>query len=225
MFLIVTRFGNTIFYALQWMWNGLSLIPSLWRLFKLRPPRVTFFGGSKFPLSDQYAQQARLLAQQCVQNGMTIITGGGGGIMQAAALGANRAKHRIENEMGITISGLQEYQFWPAHEYLIRVNNLIIRKWLMLNFSAACVVFPGGVGTYNEFAEILTLIDMNLFPSMVVVLYGKEYWESFLKWIADEGVSHGLVRESILKSFVLVDTPHEALTQLRKICIDHCAIN
>lgn len=216
MFLIFVRIGKTIFYALHWAWNGLMLIPSLWQLFKLHPPRVTFFGGGRLPLTNQYAQQARFLAQQCVQNGMTIITGGGGGIMQAAALGATHAKNNIANEMGITISGLPEYQLWPAHEYLIRVNNLIIRKWLMLNFSAACIVFPGGVGTYNEFAEILTLIDMNMFPSMEIILYGKQYWEPFLKWIADEGVSHGLVHKNILKSFVLVDTPEQALAQLKK---------
>lgn len=222
MFEWLARLGNTIKYTARWVWNGVTLLPSLWRLFKLRPPRVTFFGGGRLALTDRYAQDAHTLANQCVHYGMTIITGGGGGIMQAAALGAEKTKQEIEHTIGITITGLPEYQLWPAYDYLVRVDNLVVRKWLMLNFSAACVIFPGGVGTYNEFAEVLTLIDMNLLPSIPIILYGKEFWEPFLTWMANDGVQRGFVKATILESFTLVNTPQEALNQLETICNHNC---
>ncbi len=206
----VTRFCLTMKYSFFWVRRGLALIPVLWRIFALREPRISFLGGGRLSLDDQYARQARALARLCVQHGMSIITGGGRGIMQAAALGAQDAGKKKLRSIGVGLVGVDEGLAPVSGGMLVRVDNLIMRKWLMINFSSVHVIFPGGVGTQNEFTELLALIDMKLLHRLPVVLFGKEYWQPLLDWMRQEGVAHGVVAPEVLNFFILVDDVEEA---------------
>lgn len=206
----VTRFCLTIKYSFFWVWRGLTMIPILWRIFALREPRISFLGGGRLALTDHYAQQARALARLCAQHEMSIITGGGRGIMQAAALGVQDAGKKKLTSIGIGLTGVDESVAPVSGGMLVRVDNLIMRKWLMINFSSVHVIFPGGVGTQNEFTELLALIDMNLLHRLPVILFGKEYWQPLLDWMRHEGVAHGVIRPEVLNYFILVDQVEEA---------------
>lgn len=213
----LTRILWTVYYAFYWIGRGFLLLPNLWQLFRLRAPRVTFFGGAKVALTDRYALDARLLAKKCVENGISIITGGGAGIMEAAALGAQDARPRGVRCLGVGVLGFQE-SVAPVYKTFIRVKHLIERKWLMIHFSQTCVVFPGGVGTYNEFAEVLTLIDMELVRHVPFVLYGKDYWQPILTWVKDVGVKQGFVDKQLINYVVLVDDVDTAFEWIKRAC-------
>jgi len=207
----------SIYYGFYWTGRGLLLMPSLWRIFKLRFPRVTFFGGAKVSLTDRYAMEARLLAKKCVEHGISIITGGGSGIMEAVALGAQESSPQHVKCLGVGVSGAQEV-VPSVYKAFIRAKNLIERKWLMIHFSQTCVVFPGGVGTYNELAEVLTLIDMELLRHMPFVLYGKEYWQPILTWVKELGIKQGFVDPELINYIVLVDDVDTAFEWIKRAC-------
>ena len=217
MFTLLRRILYTAYYFLYWIWRGILLLPNLWQLFRLCTPRITFFGGSKVALTDRWALDARALAKKCVEHNISIITGGGLGIMEAAALGALDVQpHKIAC-VGVGIEGLKDYVS-PAHKSFIRVKNLIERKWLMFHFSCTCVIFPGGVGTYNEFAEVLTLIDMEIVRRVPFILYGKEYWQPVLVWVKETGVAQGLINKELLNYIVLVDDVDTAFNWITRAC-------
>lgn len=214
----IKRVAYTGYYFCYWLWRGVLLLPSLWQVFRLCAPRVTFFGGARLSLEDRYARDAHVLAKRCVDSGMSIITGGGGGIMEAAARGAQEAAPRCVSALGIGLEGLEEGRTPVAYKAFIRVKNLIERKWLMIHFSETCIVFPGGVGTYNELAEVLTLIDMEVLRHVPFILYGKEYWDPVLKWMKETGAARGLVAHDLLNYVVLVDDVDTAFAWIERAC-------
>lgn len=217
MFGFIRRIAYTIYYFFYWIWRGILLLPGLWQIFRLRTPRVTFFGGGKVALTDRWALDARALAKKCVEHDISLITGGGFGIMEAAALGAQDASRRGVQCLGIGVFGVDPC-VPKIYEAFVRVKQLIERKWLMLHFSCTCVVFPGGVGTYNEFAEILTLIDMELMRRVPFILYGKDYWQPVLTWVKENGVAQGLVSPELINYIVLVDDVDAAFNWINRAC-------
>jgi uncharacterized protein (TIGR00730 family) len=200
-----------------WLWRGLLLLPGLWRVFRLAEPRITFFGGAKVKLTDRWALDARALAKKCVEHNITLITGGGPGVMEAAVLGAKDAQPRKCNCLGISLTGISESRP-AAYESFVKVRLLIERKWLMINFSCTCVVFPGGVGTFNEFAEVLELIDLELIHRTPFILYGKDYWQPVLTWVKDVGVAERLIVRDLLNYIILVDDVETAFAWIKRAC-------
>ena len=211
------RLGLTIYYFFYWIGRGIILLPNLWQLFQLRSPRVTFFGGARVALTDKWALDARALAKKCVEHNISIITGGGSGIMEAAALGAQDANPAHVECLGVGLEGLREC-VPPVYKSFIRVKQLIERKWIMIHFSQTCVVFPGGVGTYNELAEVLTLLDMEMLRHVPFILYGSAYWQPVLTWMKETGIAKGLIASELLKYVVLVDDVDTAFTWIARAC-------
>lgn len=205
-------------HNLYWFWQNIQLVPVMWRFSALKPPHITFFGGGRLSPSDRYVHDAQRLARMCVEHGMTIITGGGRGIMEAAAQGALDAGCVRTSNIGISLSGIDVGYKPHDHSVLVRVDNLVVRKWLMTHFSLACVVFPGGVGTQNEFAELLTLFDLGLLERIPVVLYGREYWHPLVEWIVKDGIARGFVGSEITHMFVQADSVEEAFGCLQGFC-------
>lgn len=211
------RIGLTGYYFFYWIGRGIKLLPNLWQLFRLPAPRVTFFGGGRLALTDPWALDARALAKKCVEHNISIITGGGSGIMEAAALGAQDARPRRTECLGVGLEELPEH-VPPVYKSFIRVKHLIERKWIMIHFSQTCVVFPGGVGTYNELAEVLTLLDMEMLRHVPFILYGSVYWQPVLSWMKDTGIAKGLIASELLKYVVLVDDVDTAFAWILRAC-------
>ncbi len=184
------------------LWYG------VWRLAGLTQPIITIFGASRLPETDRYFRQALILAGRFAQNNVSVLTGGGQGIMEAASCGAEKigGKGRV---IGIGVSELKEKPNPCVQEY-IELRYFFARKWLLVRYSQAYVFFPGGYGTLDELTEILTLMQVKQVPRRPIVLFGSEYWEPFMNWLQHEAVKHGTIEKENLLLFTVTDDLDQA---------------
>lgn len=182
-----------------------QLLYGMWRIGKLNPPFISIFGGARLLQSDYYAQKAHELAQQLVNANISVLTGGGPGIMEAANCGAIYANRGTGRSIGIGVRDLAEAQNICVQEFIL-LNEFWARKWLLTRYSSAFIVFPGGFGTLDELGEVLTLIQTNKLAQVPIVLVGTEYWKPFMSWCIDEALHHGLVKQREIDLFLVTDS-------------------
>ena len=201
--------GNLIAVSFQ-------LIYGFWRLTGVKGPFVTIFGSARLPQNDPYAKQAHELANMFVESDISVLTGGGPGIMEAASCGA-LAVGKKNRSIGIGVTELGEGVNPCVQEY-IELKYFFARKWLLTNYSVGFIVFPGGFGTLDELGEILTLIHTKKLPKVPIVLFGQEYWDYFMKWLEKDALVHGAITEKDLKLFRVTDDIDETFTIIHDFC-------
>ena len=158
-------------------------------------PAVSIFGSARTSSSDPMYQVAQLLAARISDEGFTVITGGGPGIMAAANRGAKEAEG-VSVGLGIDLPheiGVNEYVDLPAY-----FRYFFVRKTMFVKYAQAFVIFPGGFGTFDELFESLTLVQTDKIDHFPIILYGSEYWQGLLDWIRTEVVPAGNVSEKDL---------------------------
>jgi uncharacterized protein (TIGR00730 family) len=196
----------------------LQLIYGVWRVSKLSHPIISIFGSAKVAQTDKYAQEANQVAVWLGEEGISVLTGGGPGIMEAANCGAIRPTRKGDvKSIGIGVRGLNEPQNVCVEEYF-ELDYFFARKWLLTQYSTGFIIFPGGFGTLDELSEVLTLIQTKQMKRVPIVLVGKEYWRPFMQWITDEAVPHGLVTSEQVKLFSVTDDPYKAFCFVRGEC-------
>ncbi len=196
----------------------IQIVYGVWRISKLSFPIVSIFGGSKLAQKDKYAHEANQIAAWFVENEISILTGGGPGIMEAANCGAFRSHHKKDiHSIGIGVKGLNEPKNLCVEEYF-EVNYFFARKWLLTQYSIGFIVFPGGLGTIDELSEVLTLIGTSQMKKVPIVLIGKDYWHPFMQWIKDQAYAHGFISEENLQLFKLTDDPYKAFCFIKGEC-------
>ena len=151
-----------------------------------------------------------------VEDDISVLTGGGPGIMEAASCGAVPTKG-TGRSMGIGVKDLGEGKNPCVQEYFI-LNYFFARKWLLTHYSKAFVVFPGGFGTLDELAEILTLIQTKQLARAPIILIGKEYWAHFMIWVKGEALKHGTVVQEDINLFSVTDNLEEAFCIAKGAC-------
>ncbi len=175
---------------------------------------VTFFGSARSKSSNKYYKEARNLAYQLSKKGYSIVTGGGGGIMEAANKGAYEAKGV---SIGINIDLPMEQKINKYAKENISFRYFFTRKMMLTFASQAYVFFPGGFGTLDEFFEVITLIQTEKIKKIPIVLMHKEYWSPLLKWIENTAYKKN---KSICKKDMdlhyLADNVKQALDYLEK---------
>lgn len=177
---------------------------------------VTFFGSARFESENQWYQEAQKLAGLLAQEGFTIITGGGPGIMEAGNKGALKAGGE---SVGINIQLEKEQRTNSYVKRSIGLHYFFTRK-VMLSYSAwAYVFFPGGFGTLDEFFELVTLVQTKKINSNIpIVIIGREYWSGLLDWIDKTVFKKNLaIDKEDMKIYKLADTAEEAF-QIVKSC-------
>lgn len=207
-------------------WNFLrvfvQIICGAWRVSKLPQPIISIFGSSRTPQEDEYSQEANKVAALLVAEGISVLTGGGPGIMEAANCGAvlKGGKPTITS-IGIGVRGLdyamKESKNSCVQEYF-EMDYFFARKWLLTQYSSGFIVFPGGFGTLDELSEVLTLIQTQKLKKVPIVLMGKEYWKPFMTWINDEMLFHGLITKEHLELFKITDDSYKAFCFVRGKC-------
>lgn len=187
-----------------------------WRVFGLDTPLVTIFGGSRVVKENIYFTEAMKLAARFADEGISVLTGGGPGIMEAVSCGITHEKKARGKTMGIGVRHLESKN--PCVEIYFELDYFFARKWLLTHYSDAFIIFPGGFGTMDEFFEIITLIQTKQSRRVPIVLLGTEYWKPLMAWISEEAIRHGLIPPADLELFTVTDDLERAFCTVRDEC-------
>lgn len=177
---------------------------------------VTFFGSARTKKTDIYFKKARELAQKLGKAGMSIVTGGGPGIMEAANQGAVEGRAR---SAGINIylgNGERRNKYVKEG---IGCYYFFNRKVLLAYAAEAYVFFPGGYGTLDEFFEICTLIATKKIDKKIpVICVGKEFWSPLVNWFEKTLIKkHRSLSSHELDIFTITDSTDEAYRTIRRV--------
>jgi len=181
----------------------------------LKKKSATIWGATRLSEDDYYYQEARKMGSLLSQEGYTVITGGGPGIMEAA----NRGAYENNGEsVGINIQ-LPEVQ--RSNQYInksIGFYYFFTRKVMMSMASSVYVFFPGGYGTLDEFFEMITLAQTNkLSHKVTIIVVGRDYWQPLFNWLEKEVYQkRNAVNKEDLNIFKLVDSAQEAIKIIKK---------
>ena len=172
------------------------------------PPAVAIFGSARTQPGSPGYELGQAIASILAQNGYSIITGGGPGIMEAANKGAAEAGAA---SVGLNIELPLEQKPNIYGNKLLNFRYFFVRKVMFVKYSIAFVILPGGFGTLDELFEAITLIQTRKIKPFPVILVGKEYWKGLLDWIGDTLLREKMIAVEDLDILKTVDTPEEVL--------------
>lgn len=176
-------------------------------------PCVTVFGSARFKEDHEFYIKAREIGAGLSKLGFAVMTGGGPGIMEAANRGAFEANGK---SIGCNIVLPHEQKENPYLHTWVDFRYFFVRKTLLIKYSYAFVIMPGGWGTMDEMFEALTLIQTGKINEFPVVLFGKEYWKNLIELI-DDMVKYETISPAELKDYLLItDSVDEAMEHIRK---------
>lgn len=173
-------------------------------------PCITVFGSARFDETHKYYKAAREFGKRISELGFTTLTGGGPGIMEAANRGA------FENggeSVGCNIKLPFEQKPNPYVQTTLTLNYFFIRKVVLVKYSYAFIIMPGGFGTMDEFFETLTLVQTKTINDFPIVLFGKEYFTPLMEYI-EFMVKDGTISPEDLKLVLLTDDIEEAVQHI-----------
>lgn len=179
-------------------------------------PCVTIFGSARFKEGHPDYQQARELGAAIAKLGFTVMTGGGPGIMEAANRGAREAGGR---SLGCNITLPMEQTHNPYLDAWVNIRYFFVRKVLLVKYSYAFIVMPGGFGTLDEFFEAITLIQTNKISKFPVVLFDKEFHKPLIDHIEKMKSEHTISPEDF-NLFLFTDSVEEAVEHIREKAIN-----
>src|SRR5882762_8940620 len=167
---------------------------------------VSIFGSARSAPSDPDYKAAQETAALLAHAGLSVITGGGPGNMEAANRGAFEAGGV---SVGCNIELPFEQKGNPYQTLSLKFKYCFVRKMMFVKYSEAFIIFPGGFGTLDELFEALTLIQTKKIRDFTVVMYGTRYWGGLMDWIRDFALRENKISESDLHLLHLTDSPAE----------------
>ncbi|WP_457599891.1 LOG family protein [Hydrogenivirga sp.] len=180
-------------------------------------PAVTFFGSSRSNERDKYYKLAYETAFNLGKLGYTIITGGGPGIMEAANRGAHDSG---TTSVGLNIEIPREQHPNKYQNLSLKFDYFFVRKVMLLKYSLAYVIFPGGFGTFDELFEALTLIQTGKSYRFPLILFGSEFWAPLLSYMENVMVKFGTIDEGDIKLMSLTDDPMGVVDMVYKRSVE-----
>ncbi len=179
-------------------------------------PCVTVFGSARVKIDSPYYDLARKMGAGIARLGFTVMTGGGPGIMEAANRGAKEIGGR---SVGCGIELPHEQAMNAYLDRSVTMHYFFVRKTLLLKYSYAFVVMPGGAGTLDEFSEALTLIQTGKIKNFPIVVMGTEYWRG-LSQLTEKMAGAGMIDREDLKLIYATDSVDEAIEHIRSKAIE-----
>jgi len=166
-------------------------------------PTVTIFGSARTKKSDPFYKKAHKLSSMLAARGFNIMTGGGPGIME----GANRGAHEYEDveSIGLNIDLPFEQTSNPYTTKELSFDYFFSRKVMLVKYSIAYVIFPGGYGTLDELFEALTLIQTRKVTGVKVFIVGVDYYKPLMEFIKNQMFENNMIDEEDIGMLMLTD--------------------
>lgn len=172
-------------------------------------PAIACFGSARTKVDDPYYAKGEQLGRDLVRAGFAVITGGGPGAMEAVNKGAAQADG---TSVGLGIELPFEQGVNAYVNIGINFRYFFARKTMFVKYSQGFVVMPGGLGTFDELFEALTLAQTKKVTSFPVVLIGVDYWSGLLDWLRGTVLADGKISEADLDMLTLTDDVDEAVS-------------
>jgi uncharacterized protein (TIGR00730 family) len=182
------------------------------------PPCVTVFGSARFGEDNRWYKLAREVSAGIAREGFTIMTGGGPGIMEAANRGA-RDVGGLSVGCNITLPHEQKHN--PYLDRFVEFRYFFVRKVMLVKYSHAFVVMPGGFGTMDELFEAATLIQTGKIQDFPLVLMGVDYWRPLLDFLRTSMVGERTISPADLDRILVTDDVAEAVAYVKAGAMRH----
>jgi len=197
-----------------------------WRIFKIMGefvdgiealhdigPAVSIFGSARVKPSHPYYKKAEVTAAILARHNYAVITGGGGGTMEAANKGASEAGG---TSVGLNIILPHEQEPNPYTNVSLEFKYFFIRKVMFVKYATAYIIMPGGLGTLDELFEAVTLIQTQRIKFLPVILLGSEYWSGLIDWIKERLLGEKMISDKDIDIMKIMDDPEEIPDYLRQ---------
>jgi uncharacterized protein (TIGR00730 family) len=169
---------------------------------------VSLFGSARTKQGTDEYELAERIGANLAGAGYAVITGGGPGIMEAANKGAAQAGG---TSVGLGIELPFEQKMNDHIDIGLEFRYFFVRKTMLVKYSQAFLIFPGGFGTADEMFEALVLIQTGKIENFPVILYGREYWRGLVDWLRGTVLAGGKIADADLRLMPLADSPEEAV--------------
>lgn len=169
-------------------------------------PSVSIFGSARTSPEHPYYKLTIDIARELSDSGFSVVSGGGPGIMEAANKGAFEGK---SPSIGLNIMLPHEQAGNPYQDISLTFRHFFSRKVMFVKYASAYVVLPGGFGTLDELAEILTLVQTKKSRRIPIILVHRPFWEGLLNWFATTMVDEGVINKEDLNLIQIIDEPKQ----------------
>lgn len=174
-------------------------------------PCVTVFGSARLPPGHRYYEMARQMGHDLAETGFAVMTGGGPGLMEAANLGAREAGG---TSIGVNIRLPHEQKLNEYVDVSVEFRYFFVRKVMLVKYSSAFVVMPGGFGTMDEIFETATLIQTRTIQDFPVILMGSDYWSPLIDFLRETSIVEGTISLEDLGQLTITDSPDRAIDEI-----------
>ncbi|HMG67709.1 MAG TPA: TIGR00730 family Rossman fold protein [Chitinophagaceae bacterium] len=198
-------------YELGFAWKVFKEFIRAFRTLHFVGPCIAVFGSARFNEHDFFYEKAREFGKKIAAIGFTTMTGGGPGIMEAANRGAFETGGR---SVGCNIQLPFEQKANPYVQTSITFEHFFVRRTMLIKYSYAFIIMPGGFGTMDEFFETITLIQTKSITQFPIVLFGKEYYKDLMETI-EAMATHGTIATEDLKLVLVTDNVEEAMNHIQ----------
>lgn len=177
---------------------------------------ISVFGSARIKPGNPYYEIAQEVGKRLAQAGLTLIAGGGPGLMEAANKGAYNAGGQ---SIGLNIRLPHETTNNPYQTHSLQFEYFYSRKATFFMHSTAYIALPGGFGTLDELFEVLTLVQTGKVPPAPIVLIGTQFWGGLIQWIREQLQNRGLIGPSDLDLITLTDDLDVVMHHIHECCV------
>jgi uncharacterized protein (TIGR00730 family) len=174
-------------------------------------PSVSIFGSARTRPDHPYYKLAEEIAHELSNAGFSVVTGGGPGIMEAASKGAYEGK---SPSVGLNIQLPFEQIGNEYQDIELSFRHFFSRKVMFVKYASAYVVLPGGFGTLDELAEILTLVQTKKSRKIPIILVVSSFWDKLIDWFRTTLVAEGTIKEKDLELITILDDPKKIVSTI-----------
>jgi len=201
--------------------NDTQLTRESWKIFQIMAefvegferlaqikPSVSIFGSARTPTDHPYYKLAEEIAHALSESGFSVVSGGGPGIMEAVNKGAFSGR---SPSIGLNIMLPHEQSGNEYQDIGLNFRHFFSRKVMFVKYASAYVVLPGGFGTLDELAEILTLVQTGKTRRIPIILVHAPFWKGLIDWFRNTLVEEGTIDADDLDLFQILDKPQDVV--------------